>query len=662
MGMKEAKHTKAHLIAGLIFVILFSHLPVIYTLFYHNLTGAPTASGGNINLTGRSPARKIVLDGKWEFYWNRLITGEPEQADKPNFLIRVPDYWSKYKINGKWLPASGFASYRLTLQGLDYPRPVTIYLPDFGSAYRVFIDGMPAAESGILSKDTRKIVTVPEAKLYPVTLSAGETHEVVIEAASTRFSGLYMAPVLEDYGRAIQEQSARDNIRFILFGTVLFSFFVLSVIYRLSFRKGIRSAWLPAMIVFVLLRLMLTTEFYSFWQKTVFFNLSYEATNGLMFFATFALKFLLIFLVQEQFGIAFSRKEKGFFFLYYTTIYLMYLFIPHGVYNRHLTIVLPVATFALEFYSFFKVYFGRQQLKKYGLLIYWGVVMAISGLIMDCYYINGNMYPNVSLALIVLLSAYLMILSLAYALRTADVYNDLALSSSRLALAKSQIAMQKEYYDTLSGQMNEIRAIRHDLRHFVGVIRGLAGEGRYTELERFVSEYAEKSETDPLPVFCENVVANSILGYYSLKAREVGIPFHCACSIPSRLAMSDSDLCVVLGNALENAIEACGNLDNPGARFLAAEARTVNSQLLLKIENAYNGSLNIQDRGYRSTKSGEFHGMGLQNIKKVVEACGGFVKTQHSGKVFTLMAAFPNPCAAEESRSVSSPDSSFRSS
>jgi hypothetical protein len=641
--MKETKHTRAYLIAGLIFAILCSHLPVLYTLFYHNLTGAPTATGGNINLTGISPARKIVLDGKWEFFWKRLIADEPQQEETKDFLIRVPDYWSKYKIGGDWLTAGGFASYRLVLQGLDYPHPVTIYIPDFGGAYRVFIDGMPAAESGIIAKNTSKIFTVPRAKLYPVTLPAGEVHEVVIEEASTRFSGLYMAPVLEDYDHAVQEESTRDNIRFILFGTVLFSFFVLLAIYKLTFRKGIRSIWLPAMIFFVLLRLMLTTEFYSFWQKTVFFNLSYEATNELMFFATFVLKFLLIFLVQEQFEIAFSRKEKGFFFFYYSAIYLMYLFIPHGVYNRHLTIALPVSTFALEFYSFFKVYFGRRQLKKYGLLIYWGVVLAISGLIIDCYYINGNIYSNMSLVLLIALSAFLMILSLVYALRTADVYNDLALSSSRLALARSQIAMQKEYYDTLSGQLNEIRGIKHDMRHFVGVAGRLAEEGRSAELKQFLSKYAEKTETDPLPVFCENVVANSILGYYSLKAKKSGIAIRFSICIPRRLSISDNDLCIVLGNALENAIEACGNLENPEERFLTAEARIINGQLLLKIENSYNGLLNLQDGIYLSTKSGDFHGIGLQNIFKVVEAYGGFVKTEHYEKVFTLMAAFPSP-------------------
>jgi signal transduction histidine kinase len=326
----------------------------------------------------------------------------------------------------------------------------------------------------------------------------------------------------------------------------------------------------------------------------------------------------------------------------------VYLFIPHEIYNRHLTILLPVAAFALEVYSFFKVYFGRHRLKKFGMLIYWGVLLAISGLIIDCYYINGNIYPNMSLALLILLSAYLMIVSLVYALRISEVYNDFAVSSSRLALARSQIAMQKEYYDSLSGQMNEIRGIRHDIRHFIRVISRLSEEKRYDELKRFLSEYSEKTETDTLPVFCENIVANSILGYYSLKAKEGGIPLHCACSIQRQLSMSDSDLCIVLGNALENAVEACGNLDNESTRFISAEARTINGQLLLKIENSYNGSLNIQDGCYLSTKSGQFHGIGTQNIRKVVEAYGGFVKMEHNGKVFTLMAAFPNSCGAGE--------------
>ena len=71
--MKASKHTKTYLILGLVFVILFTHLPVVYTLFYHDLTGAPTAVGGIMDVKTASPVSTVVLDGEWEFYWNRLI-------------------------------------------------------------------------------------------------------------------------------------------------------------------------------------------------------------------------------------------------------------------------------------------------------------------------------------------------------------------------------------------------------------------------------------------------------------------------------------------------------------------------------------------------------------------------------------------------------------
>lgn len=76
---------------------------------------------------------------------------------------------------------------------------------------------------------------------------------------------------------------------------------------------------------------------------------------------------------------------------------------------------------------------------------------------------------------------------------------------------------------------------------------------------------------------------------------------------------------------------------------MAVEARNLSGQLLIKIENSYDGLLKVKDEGYLSTKSGDFHGIGIQNIKKVVQAYGGYVKTEHNGTVFTLMAAFPNP-------------------
>jgi hypothetical protein len=410
----------------------------------------------------------------------------------------------------------------------------------------------------------------------------------------------------------------------------------------LSIKKGLQMAWVPAMAFFVLLRMMLTTEFYSFWQNRLFFNLSYEATNELMFLSTFILNFLLIFLIQAQFDNPFDKKEKIGFFLYYTTIYLVYLFVPQGFYNRHLTVLIPVLAFALEFYAFFKVYYGWHRIQKYGMFIYGGVLMAISGLIIDCYYINGNIYMNLSMTMLTLLSVYMMVVSLVYALRMAEAYNELIASSAMLDMARRQITAQKTYYETLSGQFNEIRAIKHDMRHFITVIKQLSSEGQYQEVQQFVDAYAIASETEPLLVFCENVVANSIIGYYSLRAKEQGVDFRGACSIDKRLSISDSDLCIVLGNALENALEACIQMADRSEAFIHIEARTTCGQLLVKIDNAFSGYIDEHDGEFISTKKGENHGIGVRNMKQVVEAYGGYVKMTYSEHVFTLMAAFHN--------------------
>lgn len=636
--MTESKHLKIWLLAGFLFALLCSHLPVVHTLFYHDLTGMPAAVSGRIDLTGISLSGNVVLDGDWEFYWNRLISGSTGVQDR-DFFIRVPGSWSKYKTGKANLSPVGYASYKLKLYGLNTHRPITVYIPDFGSAYRVFIDGELTAESGVVSENPEEVFTTTGVKLYPVTLSDSSEHTVVIETATTRFGGLYMAPVLKDFDRAVQDNIGRNTARLILFGTVLFALLVLVGIYCLALRKERQSFRLPAMGFLVLLRIMLTTEFYSLWQHPVFFGLSYEDVNPLIFLVSFAFKYLLIYLIEGLLGIGVSRKEKNSFLLYYTLLYLIYLFTPLQFYVRYLTIALPAAAFAAEVYAFAKVLRSRRQLKKYGLPIYWGTVVAITGLIIDSYYINGSIYLNLSLSLLLSYSVFMIILSLVTALKTADLRSELALSAARLESVKKLMDAQSDYYNALSAQINEIRAVRHDMRHFVGVMKRLADEGRYEELRRFLNECTDTSETAPLPVFCDNVVVNSIIGYYSLKAAGHNILFCCVCSVPERLPISDENLCVVLGNTLENALEACQKVSPPRERFIRVEAETAGSRLLIRIENSYDGRLEKRNGEYISTKPGQNHGIGLRNIKKIAESGGGYLKTEHTDTTFTLMAA-----------------------
>jgi len=641
--MAAMTRVRTHLLAGFIVSILLIHLPVVYTVFYSDLSGVEAARGGEIDLGGVSLEKGAVLEGEWEFYWDRLLISEGSRGVRPDFLIQVPGYWSQYRLDGEYLPSGGVASYRLQLNAVDHPDPVSLSISDFGCAYRVYIDGRLTASSGLISRNPEKIFSVPQTDLFPVVLAAEGSHEVVIEVASQRFSGLYMAPVIKDHARVLAWIGLRDKVRFMLFGTVIFAFFILLVTYFFNHGGGISSLWLPFLMLLVIFRLMLTSRFFSFWQEIGIIRGSYEGSNGWMFFVTFALKYLLIFLAQEQFNLRFSRREKVGLFLYYALLYLVYLRVPAGVYNRHLSLVLPLASFTLEIFVFVKLFIMGLPPRKYGVPVYWASLLAISGLAMDSYYLNGNSYVDLSLSLLFFLTVYLVVLSLVRILGWMDTVKNYALSTMRLEHAKRQINLQRDYYLALNERIEEVRSLKHDLRHFATVMKQLVEDRRYPELGRFLRDYTQKTETEPLPVFCEHAVANSILGYYALKAAENSLQFNCRCEIPENLPVSESDLCITLGNALENAYEACLSSEEVSRGYIFVEVRHFAGQILMMIENSYSKEPLRIDGEYLSSKEGSSRGLGLSSIRRVIKASGGYIGIEHDQGIFRLKAALPVP-------------------
>jgi sensor histidine kinase regulating citrate/malate metabolism len=156
-----------------------------------------------------------------------------------------------------------------------------------------------------------------------------------------------------------------------------------------------------------------------------------------------------------------------------------------------------------------------------------------------------------------------------------------------------------------------------------------------------VGEYSEKAKADPFKELSDHTIVNSMIRYYYLQAKENGILFENKCVIDSRITISDSDLCIILGNALDNAITACKQLDSSKSRFVSIEAITKVDKWLIKITNSYNGQLVMHDGRYLSSKDQSVHGFGIQNIEQVINANGGIMQIEHNKKVFTLRAIVP---------------------
>ncbi|MEI8201057.1 MAG: ATP-binding protein [Eubacteriales bacterium] len=640
--MSKGNRLRIFLICTLIITLFVIYIPVLATQFYHEWSDAPKAADGAMHMTtGYQENKKIYLDGQWVFYWKQLLITEPGLPNHPYLILEVPDKWSRYKVDGEYLPAGGYGSYRLIITGLTNKESVTIDIPDFDGAYRIYLDGKLTAETGTISKNSQGVYTNPTIAHYPVTLSGKTEHEVIIEVATSRFAGLYKTPVLSDYHQTVLEEAIRTDARLILFGIAVFSFISLLTTTAAMFHLKFHSFWMPVMLFFILLRIMLTSEFYGFWQPLLFFNIPYESMHEMMYFTTFVMKYLLIFLIQEQCGIHISKMEKLGFLGLYLILFLIFLITPDQIYGNYLSNIIPALTYALDIFLFVKIYRARSEMKKFGMIVFLSSVLVTVGLSVDSYYLSGVIYMNMSMALLICLSLFLLIMNGVYTLRVRGLYGDYIQSSMQLEFANKMTAVQKHYYAAVNEQMAEVREIKHDFRHIIGVMSRLTEEKQYDELNAFLNEYSQKTNMEQLSVFCENIIANSIIGFYYIKAKEKGIYFESLCSIDSQNTVNDSDLCIILGNALENAFDACCQMqagDNP---FISISMHTVNNQQLLKVKNSYRGALKTSDGRLSSSKQGKSHGLGLQNIERIVSSYGGFIKIEYNESAFILMSAIP---------------------
>ncbi len=181
------------------------------------------------------------------------------------------------------------------------------------------------------------------------------------------------------------------------------------------------------------------------------------------------------------------------------------------------------------------------------------------------YYFNGNIYIYDTWLFIA--SRYLKLFSACYMAYVAVKVLETARSRARLEEAfkhSDRILMtQKKQYDTLSAHMDEVRKARHDLRQHLAVVQSYIDHDDTAGLAEYINIYKDRLPIDAPEYFCANGVVNAIINYYAAQALNAGIGFMATVTYPKDCPVSDTDITVLLGNLLENAVEACKRLPPP---------------------------------------------------------------------------------------------------
>lgn len=202
-----------------------------------------------------------------------------------------------------------------------------------------------------------------------------------------------------------------------------------------------------------------------------------------------------------------------------------------------------------------------------------------------------------------------------------------------------ELAVWQTQYQQLSQRMEEARRLRHDLRHHLNTLGALNAQGRQEEIADYLKQYGTVYDRLEEQRFSGDPVVDSVLEYYLAQAGEEGIPVNCRVSLEGGGSGVDAmDMTVLLGNCLENALEALRPLPAE-ARRLSIEIAPVGVMLLVRIVNTCGNLEDGRDfagwEAFPSCKGKGRKGLGLRSVATIAEKYGGSAQFQRKNGEFT---------------------------
>lgn len=172
----------------------------------------------------------------------------------------------------------------------------------------------------------------------------------------------------------------------------------------------------------------------------------------------------------------------------------------------------------------------------------------------------------------------------------------------------------------------QLRDVRHNMKNNLVSILAYAENGDNEKIIRFVNEIMEEGGIKTFSVTNSgNIVIDSLIGYWYAAAKKAGIEFSVNLNIPMEMPFRGADICLILGNLLENAVEAAQRAESE--KYIRIHMKYDKNNLLLFVENNYKGVLiKTKDKRLKSTKTDAGnHGVGLSSVYRIAAKYHGVV-------------------------------------
>lgn len=191
----------------------------------------------------------------------------------------------------------------------------------------------------------------------------------------------------------------------------------------------------------------------------------------------------------------------------------------------------------------------------------------------------------------------------------------------------------EKHCEEVQNMYQQVRGWRHDYKHHIQTMKAHLAMKQYDELDTYLSELDTDLTTVDTVIKTGNVRIDAVLNSKLAVAKRKGIRVNAKAIVPKDLAVSEVDLCIIIGNLLDNAMEACEKEPEEEKRFIRVYIDILKAQLYIYVANSMTNDIKKLGKNYLTTKTAG-HGFGLMRVDRVVARYNGYLNRQHEEGVF----------------------------
>ena len=184
--------------------------------------------------------------------------------------------------------------------------------------------------------------------------------------------------------------------------------------------------------------------------------------------------------------------------------------------------------------------------------------------------------------------------------------------------------LENQFYLVEQSEQN-LKILRHDMRHVSGMISHLIDQKEYEEIRNIVTYINDVTDENKIEKYCSNLMVNTIISKMMKRASSFGIHVRLDLAVPKELPVNEYEFSAVVANLFENALICVKDIENK-KRKVDIKVHCMDGQLFIQTKNAYAEEIDFDSRtGLPKSKKGENHGLGMQSAEAFSDKIGGSI-------------------------------------